>query len=584
MASDEALLRLLRKSLMVYLAESTGMACSDERIEPQLAELLSPLSKDPAPPIAGTGRTIRACKDSGRGCTLMATVAGIGNPEIVVVDGESTEVVSARLTDPEGADVPTLPVTDPDVAASLLAAGRGGQPVRIAGVVLSLPKPVVRHRGAASGGDARIGKLVVTSVERHYSHLDAMAATEAERAEAADRIDRAKGDCVDLLRDALFEQLRLVPAPGLSELLNWVILQAFGCADIGQTPGTIHVLLVGPPGQGKKIPSLAAEALHPTAAHVMPGRASLAGLMGPAVRSADGWTFEPGILARGTGGVTIMQDTQAWSQGELRELAPILQHAIEDGQVRAGGIAGGRTMTARTALLLDANRTVDVLGAGRIAPILRQLPLLSRIDLLLGIDADASASWATGAAMLAPPPAFRIRTSRPRVIPAVVATLRDRHPTIDLSEVWSPMKAGYEALFGEFEPFLVRHEEVAAALSRRMAISMQKICAAAARAADAPIARAEHADVALRAARLKLMFVRDLVVHLSKCPEGAPDIGQWIRGQAGALGPEELAERYRVETGHMVSARTVRRRLLELGCSRAGKGLYLLPASSGEQP
>lgn len=582
MAFDVQTLRSLRISLRAHLGHSTGSTTSEGEFDAFLAKTVDEVrATEFEHTIAGSARTIRSGRLDKKICTLVVTVSGVGHPDLILDGEEMTQVIRARVIDTQGDEVPLLPIVDLGLADALLTAGKRGASVRVAGIVLSVPKISSKHPRDARV-NARVGVLAITSVENTYSHLDAMAASETEREQAADMISRARGGCVSFLREAITKQLNLVHIPRQQELLECVALQSLGCGDIGQTPGTIHILVEGPPGSGKKILSSGAELLHPRFEQVMPGRTSIAGLMGPSIRAPGGWTFEPGTLARATGGVTIIQDAHVWSAGELREHAPTLQHVIEDGQVRAAGMSRGGTSTARTSLLIDVNRTTDLLGNGRVAPILNEMPLLSRIDFLLRISSTATESWDVGAQLLSrhslPTPELRGL----RLAPAVVATLRDRHPVIDLGPVSALLKAGYETLYEDFEPFLQKHEQLASALSRRMAVSISKICAAATRGSDKSVAEEEHAQVALRAAREKLTFIRDHVVQLSKCPEGPPDVGQWLVEQTGTHTPESLAKHYREETGHTVSERTVRRRLVELDCKRAGKGQYQLPGTEEE--
>ena len=548
-------------------------------VEHLIEKLTLPPNDDPS--TAEMARDISAGRRQGQRCRVMGTVSKVSSPhrffDTRSVPKIRREYIEVSLVDIRGDQVPTLQIVDCDHAETLLEASRSGTPILVEGVNIELPELSPRAQEWGLHGIRQSGYLLIDQVSTSYTHLDAIAATEDERAEAKAWLKRAHRTVRTSLTSILLQNLGIITGSYLDDLLEQVVVQATGTGTIGSTPGTIHMLVIGPPGHGKKLLGETAAIINPTFVEVMPGRTSVPGLTGMARQGGS-----PGALTRASGGVTNIQDAHAYSENEMKSLAPVLQHVMEDGEVRIGGMTGGQTRTAQTGLLIDANRSTALQGSGPCPPILDQLPLKTRFDFISEIEMDIAASWEIGSKILATGTAgVAVSASWKRRLQVLVATLRDRNPIIDLDSVEDQLTGGYKQLADDFSEFLHNHPLVASSLARRMAVSIKKVTSASARSQDRSTADASDAQFALDAARQKLTFIRNHVVRLSTCPKAeGPEPTSWLRQKSGEFKPSELVEEYEAETGHTVSERTFRRHLQKLGAKQAGKGLYRLELPS----
>jgi len=102
----------------------------------------------------------------------------------------------------------------------------------------------------------------------------------------------------------------------------------------------------------------------------------------------------------------------------------------------------------------------------------------------------------------------------------------------------------------------------------RLGISFARFVTASARAHDRSTAMSEDVEETTRFLRLKLEFLRLEV----------PTIVQEASYEGRAVRPVDFARTHTERTGgEVISERTARRRLLQMGAKRVGKGRYLLP-------
>jgi hypothetical protein len=259
-------------------------------------------------------------------------------------------------------------------------------------------------------------------------------------------------------------------------------------------------------------------------------------------------------------------------------LAPILQEVMEDGVVR-DAVAGGVERPASAALLLDMNRNAHVGAAGESA-LLAVRPVLSRADLLAEIPPDAEQAWSVARSMIdriGSRPMSLEADPRVRALRVLVATLRDRHPQIDLDPARDHLGAVFDAIRAA-NADVIANEPEAGDLPARLVISLARYTTAAARGAGRSAADASDVDAALPFVQLKLKFLkmhRPVVVKRTTPGDfAAQRAGEPVRA-------EDLAAEYAEETGEACSERTMRRHLRKAGASRVGPNLYLLPAATG---
>jgi hypothetical protein len=379
--------------------------------------------------------------------------------------------------------------------------------------------------------------------------------------------------------------------PLLGELLEFVILQAVSLGRVNNSSGRIHILIPGPPGQGKKLPSLAAQALSVACAQLSAAKISAAGLVGTSRSTREGWLSEPGALVRAAHGTAVLQDAHGLSESDLRKLGPVLQELIEDGLVR-DSVAGGRTWETPVGLIIDMNR-VSQLQAGpprnsrAEAALARLRPLLSRIDVIAEIPPNPGRAWRIGAKMLRTLSQTGQKLEQQtwtREAKVIVATLRDALPTIDIEPVRDAMTAKFDELRAVNAPLFANRDD-AGDLATRTAVSMTRLVLASARACGREQANQADVDRAVRFLNKKLQFLALLplpLVPLSDCPPNrTAHRADWVRQHAGQVVTSAiLTEAYQRATGEAVSERTMRRDIQEAGGLWQGSGRWLLPPAT----
>lgn len=511
------------------------------------------------------------------------TVISVPTDDDRTEDVEVTEIV---VEDLDGETICSLGVVGQPLIEKLRQLQRQALLVEFLGCTVLVP--VVRGRMCANRQRAFF--LQVLDAREAGGTLDLLGATDVER----EKVEALRQNLVEqgetplaFLRRVVTERLRIVAADKtlLGDLVEYVVLQAVSCGWIDHAPGKLHLLLVGPPGRGKKLVGLAAKCLNPVTVELSPIKATPAGLVGSSVRTAEGWRSIAGALPRAAHGVAVLQDAHAWPPYVVRKNAPVLQEVIEDGVVR-DSVAGGRQRSAPTSLVIDLNRASQSERgyAGREAPLLSVRPLLSRIDVIVEIPPNAKQPWEV-AAELADSVGSRSMTldQQPWVRTArlLVALLRDAHVQVDLTGVRPALRRAVQEIARRNAEVLERLEE-AGDVPVRLVISAARLITASARACDRSVANEEDLARAVSFINRKLSFLRMHGVPLSSCPD-REDRQAWVAEQAAhaPVRPDELARAYTEQTGEHVDERTIRRDLRALGAHRVGKGKYLLPPKGG---
>jgi hypothetical protein len=506
---------------------------------------------------------------------------------VVPVVDESTCVC---LRDSAGNEMWSLEVLGPDLLDKLQDARSGGLPVEFLGMPIAVPACLGSKRPDAGRGTVRKDIVFhLMDVRPSSSALDMLGASRDERQTAEEQRASLAADGTTPLRHltaSLIERLGIAATGDftlLHDLLEFTVLQSLAIGRITHASGHLNLLLVGPPGQGKKLVGVAASILNPACSELSASKVSAAGLVGASHHGNGGWTSTPGLLPKAAHGVALLQDAHGWSDAVVRQVGPVLQEVIEDGVVRSA-VAGGVQRAAPVGLIIDANRTgqLDAKPGQRAeAPILRLRPLLSRVDVIAEIPEDADRAWRVGAEMYGRLRVHREGATEPswvRGLRLLVATLRDRHPEVDLSNVTAAMKSVHVKLYEDNREVLKLLTQ-AGDIPTRLAISFARLVAASARAHDRSVATEADVDVALKFVNLKLRYLK---MRAAKAVSERPDVQdvrqEWVRQNGGAtVTATDLATRYRDESGVDVSSRTMRRDLMTLGAKRVGKDKWLLP-------
>jgi len=506
----------------------------------------------------------------------VVTIPGVDRP---------AEAVSVALADLAGRTIEALDVVGMEKLALVDAAFHGGRPAQFLGTSLLVPTVTARRVDLSR----RQFVFAIADVRPADDPMDLLGATPEEVLAAATNVQtQFPGGVAKAMYDGFVAAVGIVGEHGtaLADALEAVQLQACSCGYVMHSPGRLHILLVGPPGHGKKLASVFAETLNPTFEIVSPSRCTPAGLVGPAVRVAGGWSSEPGVLARAADGVVCMQDAHDWPLRQVRDIAPLLYQWMEDGNVAGAGVAGGHGYATSAALLIDANRAEHAFrGRVKEIPILGLVPLLSRVDVIIEVPVDLDHAFGVGGQMLGGLAQSNERSLSPafvRKMRLAVATLRKRHPVIDLDPVRVALAARYAALRADNAELFATSPMLVASMARRLVVQMGRLVAASARANDRSVATEHDVTVAMRMVQRKLEFLRLASVRLSDCPPADKmRREEWLVGEFGGqqVQTEDLIIAWEEQTGERVDERTMRRSLRDVDAARKGRGLYEVPAS-----
>src|ERR1019366_8980609 len=165
----------------------------------------------------------------------------------------------------------SLEVFGPKLLDKLQRARRVGLPVEFLGMPVAVPALLDTKRPDAKLGVDRYDIVFhLLDVRPSSSALNMIAATRDERQSAEERrvALMAQGrPPLDELTDELISNLAIAATddfPLLRDLIEFTVLQSLATGRITHASGRLHLLLVGPPGQGKKLVGVAARALNPS--------------------------------------------------------------------------------------------------------------------------------------------------------------------------------------------------------------------------------------------------------------------------------------------------------------------------------
>jgi hypothetical protein len=553
--------------------------------------------------IPRTINTARWIDQARRPVRIVGHVAELQDPCVTTIPTaggvETVEAVTAKIVGVDHEQLRTLDIIGRGLIEKVQAAYRSGRLHEFLGLVLVVPS-ITSAKEVAVGAVGRF-YFLVSDLRPATSAFDLLGATQGEREAAGSLLTELRAAAqppLTYMFDELATNLGIVAlheAPHLFDVINVAILQAVSTGAVGNAPARLHVLLIGPPGVGKKLAGLCARALNPVCQEASASKISAAGLVGASYQTADGWRSTPGLLPLAAEGVLVMQDAHALKGARLEQLTPIFQELLEDGEVR-DSVAGGRKRVATTATLIDLNRSAQVQVGGVVAKeaaLLGVLPLLSREDVILEIPVSPDRSWAVGERM------YRAlgRAAGPleeqpwaRRLRLLVALLRDEHPLIDTSPVASLLEAAHREIRDDNADFNDLSPTEASAIPVRMAVSFTRLVMASSRAHDRSYATSEDVDATLRYVRMKVNFMRRAAklaaVPVSECPSArrAADENFWERRAGTEASASDLRAEYEQETGSAVSVKTIVRELHRRQAANVSHGRWRLsPAGGGER-
>jgi hypothetical protein len=444
--------------------------------------------------------------------TIVVTVVSVLDPELI--GGKICHRL--RLSDQtDRREVMTLPIADLDqVQMAEDAQDRGTR--------LCATGSFVGDTKADKKSGSQGLRFQVKTLSETVTPCQLIGASPEEVAEANALIDRLAGGegrphdelsrhILSELHDILsIAHVKLSPRFRKCERLT--LLQAASCGQLPSgTNARLSTFIVSDPGKGKKVLGKYAEVLAPRHGLVQPTEVSPAGFTASTVHKRDGWDTDPGVFIRASHGAVVIEDLHRLEPKYKNRFHGAMMSILEDGQVVTQKAAFKR-YEATTALHMNGNRHSVIrsmlLGAG---PDMKAKDLsvppdvFNRIDIVAHMDSRGdSAEVAVEMAMhkhLPEDPELTAATrKRRRALQVLVARLRERISWVDIGPVSEQMGQAMRdciRLVREYTGQVtgpMQHLFSAESLYRRMANTLQKLVAAAARLDGRN--RAEERDVA----------------------------------------------------------------------------------------
>jgi len=583
----------LRSALFAHNCDFLGTKATPEKVRDATDETVRglPFGDSGAPWSDATPMSIRALQRHeavGKITRAVGHVAGRSEVtllKVLTADGQIEEVerISISFQDSRGATLSTLPIIGCSLIDKIDTSCAATGNVEVLGITVHVSSPSSLNR---------VLKFLVLDVREAASQCDLINATESERAEAEAKLAEAAENgfsIQDYIKAELVDHLHISGLQQhlqLDRAIDFAILQSLSHGRIGHSSGRLNLLLIGSPATGKKLVGTAARVLNPVTVELSPAKVSLAGLIGTPARAGSRISATRGALVTGSNGVAWMQDAHGLGR-EFEKIAVVLQELMEDGRIR-DSVVGGQPINVATALLIDLNRASQVGSMGKTVevPILLCRPFISRIDLVLEFSSDTQRSMEIAESMLgdagsqeAGPLDEQPWVRRLRVL---VATLRDRHPNIELDRVAPAMAQAFRSLW-EARKAKFADSEKAADIPLRLAMTFKRVVSAYARGSDRSRANESDVDNAVEFLKMKLDYVA--ASSPSRVPrDNAQSSRQaWVRAHATTpASPEELAVAYTHETGVSVSSKTIRRDLIELRATRTSAGQFVVLPTDAE--
>ena len=509
---------------------------------------------------------------------FVGRVGAFSSPEIWSTAGSPDQVYKMSFEDSEGRDLSSLTVSSRSTWEPLQRALRLGAPVDVLGTIFVLTD----HRGSHPVFMPLRARLL-------ESCLAAIGATEAGIRDAELLLHEGLSDPSGLPRfiiQKLRESLGVVGdgMTGDFELAELAaVLQAATIGQLSNANPRAHLLLVGQPGSGKKVISSYVDVLQPV---LLPAQASTltrAGLTAGALRKKGGLVAQPGLIPRAHLGGVAIEDLHGLRASQRDQVFAVLAQVLEDGVVDLSNQANQRFVSA-TALYLDVNRQSQLradaqvaVGGPRamVADLGLRVDLLTRIDLILELPAIAEETIESAQAMCGADTGEQGKARTQRRLKVMMAMLRDRHPQVDLEPVVEEMQQALKKLIAplngcrtdDFDP---------STFYRRMANSLRKLVAAAARLADRSVAQSSDVGLVVELLQPKVEFIRTLATairNLDDKPSRLAAIRRLFGGRV--VSPAQVMDALGIPR------RTVMRDLNEIG-EREGRGKYRIPEIGGE--
>ena len=212
------------------------------------------------------------------------------------------------------------------------------------------------------------------------------------------------GGIFNLIKDRLVKGLRikgLNKARQLDKCIDFMIYQSMSQGIYKNNSMKLHSLIIGAPGEGKKLLVKIAQILNPVFREASPVKVTLAGLIGNFEWGGRGAKSNPGDLPRASGGIFCIQDFHEVTKNRL-QIQETFTQVMEDG-VAIDSTAARTRHEAVASIHLDQNRQSQVNPSGRFnsfTDINIRTNLLSRFDFIIDIPPDQDRQFEVALSML----------------------------------------------------------------------------------------------------------------------------------------------------------------------------------------
>lgn len=336
------------------------------------------------------------------------------------------------------------------------------------------------------------------------------------------------GNLLQSIKSIIVEKLEI---KGLNDTklldmgLEFMILQSISHGKINKNSMKLHSLIIGSPGVGKKLLTIAAKVLNPISEEIssIDGKITMAGLVGRAVSQGGITKSNPGYFARASSGVLCVQDFHEIKKNR-KAIFALLSKTMEDGEV-IDSTSAMWTHEAITSIHLDTNKKSQVDPSQNLNPfedIDIPINILSRFDFIVDIPRDIERQFVIAYEMLKGEKTLvsyneeKTESEWQRELRRIVAYVRTNFSKIEFSaEVSDYIIKRIKYLRIEYsEKF--KDPELLADIVTRLAISLQKYVKAIACLNLRSSAKNSDVDYALDFIKYKLDFLASLNISDAK--------------------------------------------------------------------
>ncbi|MBK8130668.1 MAG: hypothetical protein IPK53_17800 [bacterium] len=434
------------------------------------------------------------------------------------------DTIDVELADDLGDELCTCDIADPELLDRVQSMFAGFHLFDFCGTILPAKPP-------KSTSLIPIYKFYLIDIAPSENPLQMVRATRNEIAEAAALVDELSGQSGAIMNHVRENLIEIIGIKGLEDAetldrsLSFMVLQALsdGYDARRSLSHKLHSLIIGSPAVVKKLLTEAAHILNPVCKEAHPGKITVAGIAGKAVKRDGGWTSDPGYIPMAHRGTFVVQDFHHVER--KTEIMGVFSMVMEDGRV-VDSTAANKEHHALTSIHIDMNKQSDVSLADaealaspqeRLSDLGVSMNVLTRFDFIVNIPRDTGRQMGIALQMHSGTPKTtrfpnkRQLSSAARQLQVLIAYLRTKHDevTIPANLVEDYIRSKQEELL-EVNRGHLSHRNLLGDYQTRLANSIHKLIFAIARADARSVAVKEDVDEAFRYVKAKMDFLRTI--------------------------------------------------------------------------